>query len=115
MTISRWIWPMNLAGKIAVANLICVGFYFLLHRCLFPEGVVHVDREPAWKLAVADGLGCVRLVLTFPLGWAYTFGGPSLNDIGYVVFVPLNAYLWGWIGQAAWRRNRRSRRSLPNR
>lgn len=105
MKAPRWIWPLSTVGAIAVANLSCFGLCGLLHLCLFPGVVVHVDQEPHWKLAIDDALGIAMIFLTFPVGWlggcfqGTDMPGPPLLD---VVFVPINAYVWGWIGEATW-------------
>jgi hypothetical protein len=109
MKLPRWIWPLNRVGAIAVANLAIFGLCGLLHLCLFPGGVVHVNQEPRWKLATDEALAIAMMSVSFPVGSLgfYFHGtdmpGPPLLD---VIFVPLNAYVWGWIGASAWRRHR---------
>lgn len=95
---------MNKAGAIAVANMSCIGLICALHLYLFPGGVVHTNLEPHWKFVIDNVIIFSALILAFPAGW---IGGLLSPPPGapwlVVVFVPINAYLWGWAGEAAWR------------
>lgn len=111
MKLSHWIWRLNVVGATAIANLACFGLFGILQLWLspwlFPSGIVRVDLEPAWKLAVANLLMYGMVLLAFPAGWV----GNILGDRwAALLFVPLNAYFWGAIAWAIWRRRIQSAR-----
>ncbi len=111
MKLSRWIWRTNTAGAIAIANLGCFGLVALLYRVLFPDGVGHVNQHPPWKLLFADVLPIGMELLAAPVGW-FSLAPGSTAPYGMVVlFVPLNAYAWGVLGQTVWRRQIEVQRS----
>ena len=111
MKLSRWIWRTNTAGAIAIANLACFGLVALLYRLLFPDGVGHVNQHPPWKLVFADALPFAMTLLASPVGWFGLVGGLTGPTWWAIVSVPLNAYVWGALGQAVWRRQMQVQRS----
>ncbi len=108
MKLPHWIWALNTAGATAVTNLAGFGLLGVLHLVLFREGIIRVDHEPAWRIAIADGLRFSMVFLAFPLGWASILFCPVGAPWAAIVFVPLNAYLWGWIADAVWQRRTES-------
>src|SRR5262245_41605210 len=103
MKLSRWLWRLNTVGAIAVANLMCFGLCGLLHMSLFPERIVHVDVEPRWKLNLDLALTCGMLSLAFPAGWVSLLVCSVGPPWAALVFVPMNGYVLGAIGQRVWR------------
>ena len=99
---------MGFEGKVAVANLASVGACLLV---ILLEAHLQSD---AWRSAgaVAEKL---MVVLAFPVGWlsflASTVSGPPLMEyVLLTIFLPLNAFLWGYTAAAAiqWRRRRKA-------
>jgi hypothetical protein len=109
----RWIWKLNPAGTIAVANLACFGLCGLLQMSLVPDGVLHVDQEPASKVAIVESLRFIMAQLAFPVGWISLFLCPMGVPWAAVIFVPINAYFWGSMGQATWCRRQEISGWLP--
>jgi hypothetical protein len=103
---------MTLVGRVAVANLVCIGACLLVHIALFGTGTVHVDQEAAWKLAVDNATGWLVVVLTFPVGWFSFIGSLHVPNLDAPLFVPLNAYAWGLA--AAWLRGDRRAGPAPS-
>ena len=115
----RWhLYKMSLEGAIAVANLVLIGIILAVFMAAFPEGVVYHDRATKAELMLAYILEVALIVLAFPVGWASALldGGtlPQLTLMLAIVFVPLNAYLWGYVGAAIVRfvRARRGRQNV---
>lgn len=105
MKLARWIWPLNVAGATAVANLACMTLLGVLYLCLLPwlvpiGFVWQPHHNPSWTLAARDVLTFGIIFLAFPAGWV-----SYLTDYvwGAVVFVPINAYFWGAIAHVTWR------------
>ena len=77
---------------------------------MFPDGIMHIDTEPQWKLMISTVMGYIALVFTFPFGWfveALT-AGVSTPPLYSPFYVPVNAYLWGWLASTI-----RGRKSAP--
>ncbi len=105
MKLARWIWPVNVAGRTAVANLACVGLLGILHLCLrlayFPYGYLGLGPSHDWKLAADNFLTVGMFVLAFPMGW---IGDIQSDPVLTIAFVPVNAYVWGAFAQIIWSR-----------
>ena len=106
----RW-FKMGIEGKVAVANLGLVGLVLVALLITFPDGVIRVDETSEGMLAFLDAIEVALMVLTFPVGWfPQVFSGmlhhPPMTT---VIFVPLNAYFWGYIVATLvrWRKSRR--------
>ncbi|TWU04342.1 hypothetical protein [Stieleria varia] len=97
MRLPKWIWKTNIAGTVAVFNMLVIAACAIAHMTMFPDGVVRVDTEPQWKLSVSDAMGWVVVAFTFPFGWFVEMitGGVSKPPIFAPFYVPVNAYLWG--------------------
>ncbi|MEQ9410483.1 MAG: hypothetical protein RIK87_22300 [Fuerstiella sp.] len=95
----NWLFPGNTLGKVAVANMVSIGVLCGLHYLLFPNGVVHVDLEPYWKILMSGAIGFLLLCLTFPIGSLveHWLGSAHSPPILAPVYVPLNAYFWGLV------------------
>jgi hypothetical protein len=102
MKLPRWIWRLNTVGTIAVANLACFGFLGLLLPQKHPGGVLYFDREPGWRRALEEMLLYGMLFLAFPVGWLSGLYPPIGPPWAAVVFVPVNAYVWGKYGAFLW-------------
>lgn len=102
MKLPPWIWRLNMVGTIAVANLACFGICGIVHLYFFPSGSLRVDLEPAWKLRIDDVLTFSMLFLAFPIGWFGGLWSPPGPPWGAVIFVPVNAYVWGEYGEFLW-------------
>ena len=110
MKLSRWIWPLNMVGAIAVTNMACVGFCAVLHRFLFRDGARRFGLDSDWVRAFDDVLIYLSVSLASPIGlfsglWP---GGHNEPPFLVVIFVPLNAYFWGWIGESIWTYHRQN-------
>lgn len=117
MKISRRIWRLGPVGSIATANLVCFGIFGVLHIVLFPDGIAHVDRGSPWESSVQKALLSGMLSLSFPVTWLGSMccfplmgGAPPLEAL---IFVPINAYVWGWIGAWVWEDRTYSKKWLP--
>ena len=96
---------MGIEGKVAVINLGLFGLVLTAHLIAFPGAVINGDSTPKDMLLLA----CI--LLSVPVGWlsiqfSLTFGVEAL--LTAVIFVPLNAYLWGYVVAAVIRRWRKS-------
>ena len=102
------LYKMEIEGKVAVANLGLVGLVLVVF--LIADGVVNTDTTSEGMLTFKFVLHAIIMVLTFPVGWLSNMcTGVSGPPVTAVIFVPLNAYLWGYIVAAVVRR-RKSRR-----
>jgi len=101
---------MGIEGAIAVANLILMGAALLVLLAMFPDGLDYGSATKG-EILVAETVKIVVVVLAFPVGWISCFvepvHGPPLTAM---VFVPLNAYVWGY-SVAAFLRFLKARRS----
>jgi len=89
---------MSLQGWVATANLVLIGTALLVRRLSFPDGVVNVDRATSGELALAEVVDVAVAVLSFPVAWVGQLFLPlSEPGLGPFVFVPLNAYFWGFL------------------
>ena len=106
----RWrLFRMGIEGKVAFANLGLVGLALAAFLIAFPDGVVHHDSTSEGMLAFASILQVMLAVLSFPVGWlSFLLDGMHGLGVTAVIFVPLNAYLWGYIVAAVvkWRKSR---------
>ena len=94
---------MGIEGKIAVANLALIGCALCVVRAS-----IYI-RSEGWLAARAVAEVAVA-VLGFPVGWISALGGdtggsPMVFILG-AIFLPLNAYLWGYVVAAVVRRCR---------
>ena len=100
MNVPHWIWALRTVGVIAVINLAAFGLLGVLHMALFPEGVIRVDQEPGWRIAVPGRwkAACSLWRSQRDSGRRFLHARAALGSRHF--FVPLNAYFWGWIGDA---------------
>ena len=100
---------MGIEGKVAVANLALIGCALLVVLAS-----VH-NRSEGWFAAGTVAYAVVA-VLGFPAGWFAMLGetasglsGPPMFVFMLgAIFLPLNAYLWGYVVAAIVRRCRKS-------
>lgn len=100
---------VGIEGKVAVANLGLVGLVLAGRLIAFPDGLVDQGSTSEGMLAFASILNVTLTVLSFPVGWlSLLFTGMHGPPVTAVIFVPLNAYLWGYIVAAVvkWRNSR---------
>lgn len=103
----QWrLFRMGIEGKVAVANLTLVGCALLV---LANGNAGSAAWCTAWQVARVG-----FAILSCPVGWlsmpGETLDGPPIDLILYGIFLPLNAYLWGYVVAAvlAWRGNCRT-------
>lgn len=108
----------RLHGVVAIINLALIGMILLTFLVAFPGGVVDQDTTSRNGLLLASTLEILLAVLSFPLGWLSLLfrAGVSGPPWAAVIFVPLNAYLWGYIAAAVvnWRKTRLGRDAGAN-
>ena len=110
------LFKMGTEGKVAVANLALMSAALLVFLITFPNAEVKYDSASEGELLVARAVGIIVAVLAFPVGWVSAIlGGVSDPPVTAVIFVPLNAYMWGYVVAAflRWRKARRSQSSSP--
>ena len=86
---------MGIEGAIAVGNLSLLGIAMLVYLATSPPAGADYDSAGSGEFLVAYVMTRAVLVLTFPvgwLGWLVSYG----ELLTAVIFVPLNAYLWGY-------------------
>ena len=93
----------ELLNWIAFANLaLFAAVLLVLHLVGFWGGKFVV--VPRWM----HFLYCVLLILGFPLAWLSAFLAMILGSkealFTLFISIPLNAYLWGWLGQCCYDR-----------
>jgi hypothetical protein len=100
-------------GRVAIANLLLIGFMLVTHLIAFPEIWVDVDKTSPRMRMFDDVLFGVVIVLAFPVGWLSMM---DYHALASVIFLPLNAYLWGYAAAAIihWRKNRHLRRQVSS-
>ena len=100
---------MGIEGKIAVANLALIGCALCVVRASISI------RSEGWRAASAVAEVAVA-VLGFPVGWISVLGGDTGGSemvlILGAIFLPLNAYLWGYVVAAVVRRCRQPRNAF---
>ena len=95
----RWrLYRMDLERKIAVGNLALPAIVLVVFLATFRDGGLHTATEA--ERIVHGGVTIAMAILTFPVGWFPAFLGSSGASVALVVFVPLNAYLWGYAAAA---------------
>ncbi len=101
------LFKMGIEGKVATANLGLVGLVLVAFLIRFPSGIVDHDMASKGMLVFASVLEVILAVFSFPVGWlSMLFIGVSGPPVTAVIFVPLNAYLWGYIVAAVVRRRK---------
>lgn len=110
------LYKMTLQGKIAMANLTAIGLAAVSFLLIYPKGL-YSDAMMAHR-QWADFFIVVVMVVSFPVGWVGGFLGDSFCCLGghiidFPLSVPLNAYLWGYVGEALARRRRQRQKSKP--
>lgn len=107
------LYKMRLEGWVAVGNLLLVGLALGTFLVAFPDLTVNVDTASPRMLALDSAINVALAILTFPVGWLSDLFrlGVSGPPITAVIFVPLNAYLWGYVAAALikWGRARKAR------
>lgn len=84
---------MALRNRVAFLNLSLLGLCLIFYRIITPDGVYLPGRE-----SVGAFLYAVTAVLSFPVGWLSLLAAPTpLCYLLAAIFVPFNAYLWGFI------------------
>jgi len=101
----------NATAVRGVANLLLVGCALAVILA-----AVHIGTD-GWY-AAGEFASVVVAILGFPVGWISMLGA-STCDSGEIfilgaVFLPLNAYLWGYIVAAVVRRGQNQSQCLPN-
>lgn len=104
---------MGIEGKVAVVNLGLFGLVLTAYLIAFPGGQIDVDSTPKNMLRLASILWVAIIVLSFPVGWLsillmFVTTDILLASFTVFIFVPLNAYLWGYVVAAVIRRWRKS-------
>lgn len=109
------LYRMKLEGWIAVANLCLIGVALLAFRMTFPRSSVNTATASQHELMLASGVEITVVVLSFPVGWLSCLGS-AVSPLLTVVFVPLNAYVWGYSLAALirWCRKRRAPPTCPS-
>ena len=101
------LYKMGLEGKVAVGNLLLLGLVLAAQIIAFPSGVIDVDRTSPSILRLVSLIELAEGILTFPLNVMIMVTTPmSGPPITAVIFVPLNAYLWGYVAAAIITRRR---------
>jgi hypothetical protein len=86
------LYKMGLAAKIAVANM-------AMMCCALAVFRYSMDQPPPEKFSLPAGTAIG--ILAFPVGWLATLSA-AMDDpgvglaFGAVIFLPLNAYVWGY-------------------
>lgn len=92
---------LNLIGKIAIANMAGVGVCALIDLWMFPSGIRRVGVDPNWMFTVDSILIWISVILVFPIGWfmewVFNPGIHATMTPLILVYVPANAYLWGYL------------------
>lgn len=103
--------PTETVGRIAVANLAAVGLLPTAWLVAFPDGV-EVDSTSKAMLTFDSVLEIMLGILIFPVGWVALLVTPMDSEpFTAVLFVPLNAYLWGGVVAAIENQLRRSKKT----
>lgn len=109
------LYRMSLEGKIAVANLILIGLLIVIYVMVFPNADIDWYNTTPLQSFLKKTLEVVISALAFPVGWfSYVIDPPSGPSLAAVLFVPLNAYLWGHTLAAVYRRCRKQSHRSTN-
>ena len=75
---------------------------------IFPDGAFYMDAKPEWKQVINSGFDAIFFVLTFPFGCLCEVLLRSVHMRSCLdpLYVPLNAYLWGFVGNKLFMRRR---------
>lgn len=99
------LFKMSLEGKVAVANLALVGLALLAYRITCPRNDVELFCSSKEMLAFVHAMEVMIVIFSFPVGWSSLLQpGVSGPPITAPIFVPLNAYFWGYLVAAIVRR-----------
>jgi len=109
------LFKLGLEGKVAVTNLLLIGCALAVVRIGIALGFPELDAHAQHELwATAGAIAWIMVVvLSFPVGWLSAVlgsGDSFMVTILAAVFLPLNAYLWGYVVAAIvkWRRARKA-------
>ena len=96
------LYKMGLEGKVAVANMAFI-------NCALAVILYHVHIQSEGSRAAAEVALFAVGVLGFPVGWLAMifFASPAPDPLGFffaMIFLPLNAYVWGKTVEAIVRR-----------
>jgi len=107
----KWrLYRMEMEGKIAVCNLGLLLIVLLVFLATFPEAYVNHNTATETEFLIADSVFVAAAILIFPVGWLSNAGmGVSGPPVFCFIFVPLNAYLWGYSFAALFRVFKRCR------
>ena len=90
------LWRMDTEGKIAVGNLGLTAIAILVVLLITTLS----DGHPGPTASMFRVVGVFALaVLSFPVGWLGVLFGTCapLGGFALIIFIPLNAYLWGYV------------------
>lgn len=103
---------MGQQGAVAVGNLVLLGLVALANWTVFSQRLPF-GRMPDSRQGLAMAFDLAVAVLAFPVGWLSNIfstvsGPPIVTYTAATIFLPLNAYLWGYVWAAVRRRTRRA-------
>ena len=90
------LWKVGPVGKVAIANLVAIGFCELVLLALRNDPQLHRPGFNHWLSEVTISLGSLLL---FPVVWFIPpfFDGFNFGWLIPILCVPVNAYLWGLV------------------
>lgn len=103
------VFRMGLRNWVALANLALFGLALVVYLVSDPTCVDECKLPWPPHVTLARAAEVLGAVISFPVGWLSAIGGsvshPFESRVALaVVFVPLNAYLWGFLTEAIIRR-----------
>ncbi len=108
------LYKMGIEGAVAVVNLSLIGVALVAFRVAFPKGFIDHNAASATRLLVADLVWFAVHVLSFPVGWlGYLLDGSDHWLLTAPIYIPLNAYVWGYTVAAIRRKRRRRQVNQP--
>ncbi|MBI5725810.1 MAG: hypothetical protein HZA50_17755 [Planctomycetes bacterium] len=93
---------MGIKGLVAICNMGLICLAIIAYMIFVPEDK-YLEKAFESGFYVATTIMTVVVVFSFPIGWlcmAPPFNAePHFILDGACIFIPLNAYFWGWIAK----------------